>query len=131
MNRRTFLQSVVGGAGAVGLAGCLGSGGQPIQLSTIDLVNSNGQPHSIALEVVFDGDSIVDETYELTDGESIDRINSDLPDREGKYEITVEPDAEDIEGNTFVPGEQTEADCGALTIELLRNQVLQSFEDNC
>jgi hypothetical protein len=129
MDRRAFLQSVVIGAGGMGLAGCLGSGGNPLQIAAIEIRNSNGQPHTVDLEVMFDGDVVVDETYELENGERTDTIGSELPDDGGKYEITVAPDA--LESTTFVPGEQTEVDCGSLTIELLRDEVLQNFTDDC
>jgi hypothetical protein len=129
MNRRAFLQSVVVGAGGMGAAGCLGSAGNPIELAAIDLVNSNGQPHSVDIVVTFDGERIVEETRELDNGERVDQVGGDLPDEEGKYEITVEPDS--FEGKTFVPGEQTEADCGTLTLELLIDEVLQEFRDDC
>jgi len=129
MNRRAFLQSVAAGAGGMGVAGCLGSGGNPIELAGIELVNSNGQAHSVDMEVTFDGETIVEETYELENGERADQVGAELPDEEGKYEITVEPNA--FDGTTFVPGEQTEADCGTLTFELLLNEVLQEFADDC
>ena len=51
------------------------------------------------------------------------------PKAKGEYEITVTPDT--VIGNTFVSGEQTEVDCGPLCIELLRDQVLQNFSDDC
>lgn len=129
MNRRAFLQSVAAGAGGLGLAGCLGSGGNPIQIAYIDLVNSDGQAHTVALEVTFDGDTIVDETYELAGNESADRIESELPDQGGEYEITVDPAT--IESETFVPGTQTEADCGWLEYEILNGRVLQHFDNEC
>ena len=129
MNRRTFLQTVTVGAGGLGLAGCLGSGGEPIQIASIEIVNSNGQTHSLALDVVFDGDVVVNERLELADGETTDPIERTLPEEEGRYEITADP--ETLDASTFVPGEQTEADCGSLRIELLRDQVLQRFSDDC
>lgn len=128
MNRRAFLGSAAGVAG-VGLAGCLGSGGSSIQIAGITVVNSNGQTHTVGVEVLFDGDRVLNKSYELASGERTDRIESGLPDKEGKFEITVAPSG--IGSTTFVPGEQTEASCGSLMIELLRDQALQSFESNC
>lgn len=129
MNRRIFLQTVAAGAGGLGLAGCLGSGGNPIQIASIEIVNSNGQTHSLDVEVMFDGDVVVDERFELEDGETTAPIDDSLPDDEGRYEITVTPDT--VTGSTFVPGEQTEVNCGSLRIELLRDEVLQQFSDDC
>jgi len=129
MNRRIFLRTVTVGAGGLGLAGCLGSGGNPIQIASIEIVNSNGQTHSLDTEVIFDGDVIVDERFELADGEATEPIEDSLPEEEGRYEITVTPDT--IPGSTFVPGEQTEVDCGSLRIELLGDQVLQNFSEDC
>ncbi len=129
MNRRTFLQTLTVGAGGLGVAGCLGSGGNPIQIASIEIVNSNGRTHSLDIEVLFDGDVVVDERFELADGETTDPIEDSLPEKEGEYEITVTPDT--FTGSTFVPGKQTEVDCGSLRIELLRDQVLQNFSDDC
>jgi hypothetical protein len=129
MNRRAFLGAVALSAGGMGLAGCLGSGGNPIQIAAFDIVNSNGQAHTVDIEVLFDGDVVVDETYDLEDGESTGSVESGLPDDGGEFEITVDPS--ELDSETFVPGEQTGADCGTLTFELLRDQVLQEFEDDC
>jgi hypothetical protein len=96
---------------------------------SIEIVNSSGQTHSLDLEVVFDGDVVVDERFELADGATTDSIGDSLPEGEGKYEITVTPDT--FTGSTFVPGEQTEVGCGSLRIELLCDQVLQNFSDDC
>lgn len=130
MNRRTFLRSALVGGGGIGLAGCLGSGGNPIQIAYIDIVNSGDQQRSLVVEVLFDGDSVVDETYVLSGGERADRIESELPDEAGKYEITVNP--AEVPAETFVPGSQTEAECGWLEYEILGpERLVQHFDNEC
>jgi len=116
-------------AGGVALAGCLGSGdGNSIRLSTIEVVNAETPRQTVDIEVLFDGDGIVDRRVTLEGGEQ-DTIDDALPDEAGKYEITVDPRA--LHSTRFVPGEQTGADCGSLTYELLTAEVFQRFEADC
>lgn len=125
MKRRALLCA---GAG-VAVAGCLGSGdGDSIRLAAIDVVNAETPRHTVDIEVLFDGDSVVDRRVTLDSGER-DTIDDALPDDAGEYEITVDPRA--LRGETFVPGEQTGADCGSLTYELLTAEVFQRFEADC
>lgn len=116
-------------AGAIPLAGCLGSGdGDSIRLSAIEVVNAGTPRHTVDIEVLFDGDRVIDRRVTLEGGEH-DTIDDALPDGAGEYEITVDPRA--LHGETFVPGEQTGADCGSLTYELLTAEVFQRFEADC
>jgi hypothetical protein len=116
MHRRAFLGSVVAGVSGVGLAGCLGPSEDTVEVGHIDLRNSDEQPHTVSLEALFDGDTVVDETYEIDAGATADRVESALPDDKGQYEITVDPTT--FDSVMFTPGAQTEADCVTLEYEL-------------
>ena len=72
--------------------------------------------------------SVVDRRVTLDNGER-DTIDDALQDDAREYEITVDPRV--LRGETFVPGEQTGADCGSLTCELLTAEVFQRFEADC
>ena len=89
----------------------------------------NGQTHAVDIEVTVDGEAIVEETRELDSSERTDQVGEELPDDQGEYERTVGPDS--FERRMHVPGEQTEADCGTLALELLFDDVRYEFVDGC
>lgn len=118
MKRRTFLQSAVVGTASVGLAGCLGSSGETIQLAYVNVINTDENPNTVTLEILFDGETIVDETYGDLASDAEESVSSELPDDDGEYEITVDLPERDVETFVSRPAEGTGAECLGLRISI-------------
>lgn len=133
MKRRDILHSAVVGTAGIALAGCLGgSDGDSIQIGSIAVLNSDSRAHTVDIDVRLDGDSVVQETYELEAGEAAEPIDDALPDDSGTYEIEADP--ADIDGETFNPGTLTDRDCIPLEIEILGGDlgvVQQPVDEEC
>lgn len=82
MRRRTLLAGLSGGT-AVLVSGCLdsivgdGSSSETAELAELSVVNRDGEPVSIDLEVDWDGETVLEETYELSGAESNDTTQLD------------------------------------------------------
>lgn len=127
MKRRTFLQSSVVGTAGIALAGCLGSSGDDIQISSIEIVNSEVETHSVDITVQFDDDTVAEESFTLDSDES-EIIDDDLPDDPGEYEIDVDVDDDDIESLNTIPTEATDDECVEVEFQIRAGSVLQEFE---
>lgn len=87
MRRRPFLEGLAGSAAFV-VAGCLEtpvsdvSSSETAELNEISVVNRREEPVSIDLEVDWDGETVLEETYELSgaetnDTDQLDSANAD------------------------------------------------------
>jgi hypothetical protein len=109
---------VVGGTG-LALGGCLGlggDGGNSVEISDIDLINSAEQAQTADVTVEQGGDTVHDDTYELDVDQSI--TIDDLPEDSGEYLVRVELQDSDAEVFEQSPSGLTEADCISLDIEI-------------
>jgi hypothetical protein len=121
MKRRTFLRSAAVGGTGVALGGCLGfggDGGSSVEISSIELLNSDTQAHTADVTVEESGDTVHDDSYDLeADGGST--TIEDIPEDSGDYLIRVELQDSDAEVFEQSPAELTEADCISHEIEIL------------
>ena len=111
MHRRAFLGSVV--AGGAGPAGCPGPSEDTVEVGHIDLGNSDEQPRTVSPEMLFDGDTVVEETRGVVSGGTVDRTGGSSSNDRGQDHITVDPAV--FESELPTPGVQTGA--GRVTLE--------------
>jgi hypothetical protein len=141
MKRRTFLQSAAVGGAGLATAGCLGFGdgdSAEIQIDQISVVNSDDTNHTAEVEVLYNGDTVYDDSHELAaqSNDSSDTVNisDDLPSESGSYEITVNLTDTDAETFTSKPAEEYDNDCEVMEIQLLSTgdgvDILKKF-DSC
>lgn len=122
MNRRDFVAGFASTVSLAAVSGCLDVlGPDGLRLGGIVLANRRDAPVDARLQVAQDGETVLDETYELaaTDEGSDSGVflNDAWPDSVAVHEVTVEPASGESESFAYT-AEASDGDCTIATVQI-------------